>query len=153
MWQSNRMDFTLIPICSEIEHHLEYDKILRSYCAFCGKESISYRCINCEHGLCNTCYRDKMTEEELNDRFSYNKLRRAIIGIKDKLKQDKIFSDWFVGVSKESDEIYFYNPITRTLTYDYPLSPSPPSSPTPLTSDTPLSAGAPQPRIPKEDEE
>ena len=58
------MDFTLIPICSEIEHHLEYDKILRIKCEFCGKEGISYRCINCEYGLCNTCYMDKMAEEE-----------------------------------------------------------------------------------------
>jgi len=94
---------------------------------------------------------DKMAEEELNNRFSYNKLRKAIIKIKDKLKQDKIFTDWFVGVSKESDEIYFYNPITRTLTYDYPLSPEPPSSPTPLTNGTP-SAGAPKPRV-KDDED
>jgi hypothetical protein len=147
------MDFTLIPICSDIEHHLEYDKIPRSHCEFCGKEGISYRCINCEYGLCNTCYMDKMAEEELNDRFSYNKLRKAIVKIKEKLKQDKIFTDWFVGVSKESDEIYFYNPITRTLTYDYPLSPEPPSSPTPLTNDTPPSAGAPQPRIPRDDED
>ena len=146
------MDFTLIPICSEIEHHLEYDKILKEQCDFCGKVGISYRCINCEYGLCNTCYMDKMAEEELNDRFSYNKLRKYIVKIKEKLKQDKIFTDWLVGVSKESDEIYFYNPITRTLTYEYPLSPEPPSSPTPLTNDTPLSAGAPKPRIPKEDE-
>ena len=146
------MDLTLIPICSEIEHHLEYDKILREHCEFCGKEGISYRCINCEYGLCNTCYMDKMDEEELNDRFSCNKLREAIVMIKGKLKQDKIFLDWFVGVSKESDEIYFYNPITRTLTYDYPLSPEPPSSPTPLTNDTPQSAGAPKPRV-KDDED
>ena len=146
------MDLTLIPICSEIEHHLEYDKILREHCEFCGKEGISYRCINCEYGLCNTCYMDKMDEEELNDRFSCNKLREAIVMIKGKLKQDKIFLDWFVGVSKESDEIYFYNPITRTLTYDYPLSPEPPSSPTPLTNDTPQSAGAPKPRV-KDDEQ
>ena len=147
------MDFTLIPICSEIEHHLEYDKILRSYCAFCGKEGLSYRCINCEYGLCNTCYKDKMAEEKLNDRFSYNKLRKAIVKIKDKLKQDKIFSDWFVGLSKESDEIYFYNPITRTLTYDYPLSTEPPSSPTPLIRESPPSAQSPQPRIQDESDE
>jgi len=65
------------------------------------------------------------------------------------LKKDNIFLDWFVGISKESDEIYFYNPITRTLTYEYPLSPnppsSPPSSPTP-SYDTPPSAEAPKPR-------
>ena len=146
------MDFTLIPICSEIEHHLEYDKILRIQCEFCGKVGISYRCINCEHGLCNTCYMDKMAEEELNDKFSYSKIIKAIVKIKGKLKQDNIFSEWFVGVSKESDEIYFYNPITRTLTYDYPLSPEPPSSPTPLTNDTPPSAGVPKPRV-KDDED
>ena len=150
------MDFTLIPICSEIEHHLEYDKILRIHCEFCGKEGISYRCINCEYGLCNTCYMDKMAEEELNERFSYSKIIKALVKIKEKLKQDKIFSDWFVGVSKESSEIYFYNPITRTLTYEYPLSPDPPSSPTPSSPtpssptpsayDTPPSAEAPKPR-------
>ena len=79
------MDFTLIPICSEIEHHLEYDKILRIKCEFCGKEGISYRCINCEYGLCNTCYMDKMAEEELNEKFSYSKIIKALVKIKGKL--------------------------------------------------------------------
>ena len=146
------MDFTLIPICSEIEHHLEYDKILEVQCHFCGKVGISYRCINCEYGLCNTCYMDKMAEEELNERFSYSKIIKAIVKVKVKLKQDNIFSEWLVGVSKESDEIYFYNPKTRTLIYEYPLSPEPPSSPTPLTNDTPQSSGAPKPRV-KDDED
>jgi hypothetical protein len=95
---------------------------------------------------------DKMAEEELNDKFSYSKIRRAIVKIKEKLKTDKIFTDWFVGVSKESDEIYFYNPITRTLTYEYPLSPEPPSSPTTSAYDTPQSSGAPKPRV-KDDED
>jgi len=131
------MDFTLIPICSEIEHHLEYDNILKEQCAFCGKVGISYRCINCEHGLCNTCYMDKLAEEELNERFSYSRIIKAIVKIKGKLKKDNIISEWLVGVSKESQEIYFYNPITRTLTYEYPLSPDPPSSPTPSSYDTP----------------
>ena len=79
------MDFTLIPICSEIEHHLEYDKILEVQCNFCGKVGISYRCINCEYGTCNTCYMDKMAEEELNERFSYSDIIKGIVKINVKL--------------------------------------------------------------------
>jgi len=80
---------------------------------------------------------DKLAEEELNERFSYSRIIKAIVKIKGKLKKDNIISEWLVGVSKESQEIYFYNPITRTLTYEYPLSPDPPSSPTPSSYDTP----------------
>ena len=143
------MDFTLIPICSEIEHHLEYDKILEVQCNFCGKVGISYRCINCEYGTCNTCYMDKMAEEELNDRFTFNKLRKSLANIKGKLKKDNIFLDWFVGISKESDEIYFYNQTTRTLTYEYPLSPDPPLSPTTSVDDA--SEDAPEDDAPEGD--
>ena len=122
-------DFSLNPICSEIEHHIVYERIMENYyCEICGNEGIMYRCINCEYSLCGQCHKDKCGAEELSNRFTYDTIRKLIIKFKKRLTDDKLYS-WIVGRCIGSDEIYFYHPITNSITYEYPLSPKPPDSP------------------------
>ena len=126
-------DFTLTPVCSEIEHHIVYNNIVDSFvgiphCAVCKRQCIMYRCINCEYSLCGACHKDKCGSEEISNRFTYDSIRKSIIKFKKRLIDDKLYS-WSVGRAKESDDIYFYNPITNSIIYEYPLSPPPPPSP------------------------
>jgi len=121
-------DFSLNPICSEIEHHIAYDWIENYYCEICDHKNIKYRCVNCEYSLCGTCHKDKCAEEELSNRFTYDTIRKSMIKLRKRLIDDKLYS-WIVGRCSGSDEIYFYHPITNAITYEYPLSPQPPDSP------------------------
>ena len=125
-------DFTLTPICSEIDHHIQYENIMtRYYCEVCNKGGVMYRCINCEYSLCGPCHKDQCGAEELSNRFTYDSIRKTIIEFKDRLINDNISTIWCVGRSTGSNEIYFYNPNNHTVTYDYPISPVPPASPQP----------------------
>ena len=63
------MNFQLIPICSEIEHEMEYKYKDEGHCDICSKSGISYRCINCDYSRCSGCHRDILASEEISERL------------------------------------------------------------------------------------
>lgn len=124
------MELTLVPICSEIDHDLNYNYKPVSYCEICKKNNISYCCINCDYGRCSGCHRDILASEEIKERLRLAKLKNDIKLAENSLKIDKL-DDWEVMVS--NGEICYINKLTRSYSFDYPLSKSPN-----ITTDTSL---------------
>lgn len=117
------MNFKLIPICSEIEHEMEYKYKEGHQCDICHKKYISYRCINCEYGRCSKCHRDILASEEISERLRKEKIKNSIKLAESKLKEDGL-TQWTVMVS--NGEICYINKLMRTYSFDYPYTPPPP---------------------------
>ena len=120
------MNFTLIPICSEIEHDLKYDYKVGHNCEICKKSDISYRCANCDYGRCSGCHRDILASEKIKERLRLAKLKNDIKLAENCLKVDNL-DDWDVMVS--NGEICYINKLTRSYSFDYPSKSSPDLSP------------------------
>ena len=120
------MDYTLIPICTEIPHEMRYERKYNYYCDKCYKSVTYYRCNNCEYSLCKNCHMDKCAENTLRDKFMNRQFKQKLSDIVEKLKKDNIFSEWRFGLTDKTNEIYFYNQMTNTITYEYPLQGAPP---------------------------
>ena len=120
------MDFSLIPICSEIKHDLIYNYKEDFKCDICGKKKISYQCKNCEYSRCKNCHHDYIAQEEISERIRLSKLKNDIKLSKSRLKNDGL-NYWDVMVTK--GEICFVNKLSKTYSYDYPLSIIPDPSP------------------------
>jgi len=120
------MNLTLIPICSEIDHDLNYDYRSNSKCEICMKNHVSYRCINCEYGRCSMCHRDILAAEEIKERLRIAKVKNNIKIAEKNLKKDQL-NDWDVMVVQ--GEICYINKLTRSYSYDYPIVVSPRKSP------------------------
>tara|TARA_A200000113_G_C8831751_1_gene343952 strand:- start:408 stop:875 length:468 start_codon:yes stop_codon:yes gene_type:complete len=117
------MNLTLVPICSEIDHDLNYDYNENTKCEICMKNYVSYRCINCDYGRCSKCHRDILAAEEIKERLRIAKIKNNIKIAEKNLKKDHL-DDWDVMVVQ--GEICYINKLTRSYSYDYPLSKSPP---------------------------
>lgn len=120
------MDFSLIPICSEIKHDLIYNYKEDFKCDICGKKKISYQCKNCEYSKCKNCHHDYIAQEEISERIRLSKLKNDIKISEKRLKKDGL-NYWDVMVT--NGEICFVNKLSRTYSYDYPLSIIPDPSP------------------------
>ena len=120
------MNLTLVPICSEIDHDLNYDYRVDDKCEICMKNQVSYRCINCEYGRCSRCHRDILAAEEIKERLRIAKVKNNIKIAEKKLKKDQL-NDWDVMVVQ--GEICYINKLTRSYSYDYPLLKPPDLSP------------------------
>jgi hypothetical protein len=120
------MDFSLIPICSEIKHDLIYNYKEDFKCDICGKKKISYQCKNCEYSRCKNCHHDYIAQEEISERIRLSKLKNDIKISEKRLKKDGL-NYWDVMVT--NGEICFVNKLSRTYSYDYPLSIIPDPSP------------------------
>ena len=120
------MDYTLIPICNEIPHEMRYERQDSFFCEICNKGGTYYRCNNCEYGLCKNCYMNKCAENTLRNKFMNRDFKQKLSDILEKLKKDNIFSEWRFGITDKTNEIYFYNQMTNTITYEYPLQGAPP---------------------------
>tara|TARA_A100001015_G_scaffold148400_1_gene164597 strand:+ start:7181 stop:7657 length:477 start_codon:yes stop_codon:yes gene_type:complete len=119
------MDFTLVPICSEVDHEMEY--IHKSgKCDICRKNNISYCCINCEYSRCSRCHRDILAEQEIKSRLIHERIKNNIKLAEGRLKEDGL-CDWDVMVV--DGEICYINKLLRTYSYDYPKSKTPELSP------------------------
>ena len=127
------MDFTLVPICSEIDHDLKYNYKEGYKCEICNKSYISYRCVNCDYGRCSGCHRDILAEKEIKERLKHERIKKDIKHAENKLKKDGL-DDWNVMVV--NGEICYINKLVKTYSYDYPLSVEPDLSPE--TIETPL---------------
>ena len=136
------MDFSLIPICSEISHKMSY-KYKEGYrCDICNKEHISYICINCEYSRCSGCHRDILASEEISERLRKGRIKNDIKLAETKLKEDGL-TQWDVMVS--NGEICYVNKLVKTYSFDYPydknmkgLSPS--KSPEVITINIPTTS-------------
>ena len=113
------MDFTLVPVCSEKEHELDYDYKEGYKCEICFKTGVSYRCNNCDYRRCSKCHRDILASEEIKERLKIAKFKNDIKIAEHKLKRDNL-EDWEVMVS--NSEIYYINKLTLSYSYDYPYS-------------------------------
>ena len=120
------MDLSLIPICSEIKHDLIYNHNEDYNCDICGKKKISYQCKNCEYSRCKNCYHDYIAQEEISERIKLSKLKNDIKISELRLRKDGL-NYWDVMVT--NGEICFVNKLSRTYSYDYPLSIIPDASP------------------------
>ena len=120
------MNLTLVPICSEIDHDLNYDYREGVKCEICMKNYVSYGCINCEYGRCSICHRDILAAEEIKERLRIAKVKNNIKIAEKKLKKDQL-NDWDVMVVQ--GEICYINKLTRSYSYDYPIVVSPRKSP------------------------
>ena len=130
------MNLELIPVCSEKDHDIRYKYNEEFYCVICNNEGTSYRCINCEYCICSKCHRNlqKMI-----------KTLRVSSSDLDKMRKDEQFRididglfDWVVRISK-SKELYYYNVITKTISYDYPSTLEPDVSPEIILEENSLS--------------
>ena len=113
------MELTLVPICSEIDHVLNYDYKIGYSCEICKKSDISYRCANCDYGRCSGCHRDVLASERIKERLRIAKLKNDIKISENSLKVDKL-DDW--GVMVSNGEICYINKLTRSYSFDYPYS-------------------------------
>ena len=120
------MAFTLIPICSEIGHELQYQFKTSYNCEICNKTGISYRCINCEYGRCKDCHQDIVGSENISKRLKNGRINNDIRLAEINLEKDGL-TQWRVSLTDE--EICYVNNKTKTRTFDYPISASPPPSP------------------------
>tara|TARA_B100000902_G_scaffold277511_1_gene263274 strand:+ start:572 stop:1048 length:477 start_codon:yes stop_codon:yes gene_type:complete len=120
------MNFTLVPICSEIDHEMEYNYKENYKCDICDKYEISYCCINCEYSRCSKCHRDILASEDIKNRLRHNRIKNNIKLAENRLKDDGL-DGWDVMVV--NGEICYINKLLRTYSYDYPKSVSPESSP------------------------
>ena len=120
------MNFQLIPICSEIEHEMEYKYKDEGHCDICSKSGISYRCINCDYSRCSGCHRDILASEEISERLRKAKIKNDIKLAELKLKEDGL-TQWDVMVS--NGEICYVNKLMRTYSFDYPYTEPPNNSP------------------------
>lgn len=120
------MNLTLVPICSEIDHDLNYDYRGGVKCEICMKDPVSYRCINCEYGRCSRCHKDILAAEEIKERLRIAKVKNNIKIAEKNLKKDQL-NDWDVMVVQ--GEICYINKLTRSYSYDYPIVVSPRKSP------------------------
>lgn len=119
------MNFQLIPICSEIEHEMEY-KYKEGHCDICSKRVVSYRCKNCDYSRCSGCHRDILASEEISERLRKAKIKNDIRLSELKLKEDGL-SGWDVMVS--DGEICYVNKLKSTYSFEYPYIAPPENSP------------------------
>jgi hypothetical protein len=122
------MDYTLVPICNEIPHEMRYERHDIFFCEICNKGETYYRCNYCEFSLCKNCHMNKCAENTLRDKFMKPEYKHKLSRILGKLKKDNLFSEWKFGLTDKTSEIYYYNQMTNTITYEYPLQEAPPSS-------------------------
>tara|TARA_B100000674_G_C37776508_1_gene885129 strand:+ start:317 stop:802 length:486 start_codon:yes stop_codon:yes gene_type:complete len=115
------MDLSLIPVCDDNGHQLEYKYQSNLYCNICNKKGISNYCIHCDYSRCAKCHND-ILEEKRRETFQNavlnykkkDKLRKE----QNKLNQDG-FNYWIAKLSEEN-EIYYVNRFTNTISYEYP---------------------------------
>jgi len=130
------MDFTLIPICSENGHTMSNKINCHNFCDICYKGGVHYKCNDCEENWCKSCHREnKKLEREKSKKkrpprekglsISQN-FRDIKLAAQDKLDSDNL-TDWRIKFTGE--EIYYYNVVTKSFTYDYPIVSEPPISP------------------------
>ena len=70
------MDLSLIPICNESNHILEYKYKRNLYCVICNRKGISNYCIHCDYIRCARCHKN-IIDKERRDNF-----KNAIMKIK-----------------------------------------------------------------------
>jgi len=120
------MDFTLVPICSEIKHTMGYSIMSDYQCDICLEGYISWQCINCEYSRCSKCHRNKLAENEIKVRLNYVKMKNEIKLAEMKLKMDGL-DCWDVIV--RDGEICYVKKTSKTYSYDYPKCNVPEMSP------------------------
>ena len=128
------MDFTLIPVCNEIKHVMDYHKRSSRRCDICRTGCISYQCINCEYSRCSKCHRDKLAEDDIKVRLNYVKMKNELRLVDMKLKMDGL-DNWTVMV--KDSEILYVNKLTQCHSYEYPKCDIPGISPG-ISPDTPV---------------
>jgi len=111
------MNLTLIPVCSEKEHELDYDYKEGYKCEICFKVGVSYRCNNCDYRRCSKCHRDILASEEIKEGLKVAKLKNDIRIVEYNLKRDNL-DDWEVIIS--NSDICYINKLTHKYSYDYP---------------------------------
>tara|TARA_B100001093_G_C26304011_1_gene790645 strand:+ start:66 stop:608 length:543 start_codon:yes stop_codon:yes gene_type:complete len=135
------MDLKLIPVCSEKEHIMEYNYSEKYNCDICNHRGISYNCINCEYYRCSKCHRDILSkggDKHGGLRVSHSDLIKIRKDEQFRIDKDGLF-DWIVRTSSEDMGLYYYNVITKTISYDYPITSPPNISPETILKDNPLS--------------
>ena len=120
------MDFQLIPICSEVEHEMEYKYKVGHQCDICSRKVISYRCKNCEYSRCSRCHRDILASEEISERLRKEKIKNDIKLSELRLTADGL-TEWEVMVS--NSEICYVKKLKSTYSFDYPYVVPPENSP------------------------
>ncbi len=128
------MDFTLIPVCNEIKHVMDYHIRTSHRCDICQTGRVSYQCLNCEYSRCSKCHRDKLAEDDINARLNYVKMKNELRLADMKLKMDG-FDNWTVMV--KDNEILYVNQLTQCHSCEYPKIDIPDRSPD-RSPDTPL---------------
>ena len=132
------MDLTLIPICNEIQHVMDYHRRSSRRCDICQNGCVSYQCINCEYSRCSKCHRDKLAEDDINARLNYVKMKNELRLADIKLKMDGL-DNWTAMVKDK--EILYVNQLTLCHSYEYPKIDIPDRSPdrSPgISPDTPI---------------
>ena len=129
------MNFQLIPICSEVEHEMEYKYKDEGHCDICGKKVVSYRCKNCDYSRCSGCHRDILASEEISERLRKAKIKNDIKLSELRLKEDGL-TEWDVMVS--NGEICYVNKLKSTYSFDYPYVVPPENSPIAKTEVRPI---------------
>ena len=122
------MDLTLIPICNEIKHVMDYHKRSSRRCDICQNGCVSWFCINCEYSRCSKCHRDKLAEEDIKVRLNYVKMKNELRLADMKLKMDGL-DNWTAMVKDR--EILYVNKLTHCHSYEYPKCDIPGISPIP----------------------
>jgi len=134
------MNLELIPICNDQGHDIRYKYNDEFYCVICNNEGTSYRCINCEYCICSKCHRNllKKEKEKLSLlQVSTSELDKIIRQEQIRIDTDGLF-DWIVRISKDK-ELYYYNGITKGISYDYPITAVPDVSPETILKENSLS--------------
>ena len=128
------MNFTLVPICSEVEHEMGYYYKSDYRCDICNVQGVSYCCNNCEYSRCSKCHRNILGEQEIRDRLRHSRIKNNIKLAELRLKDDGL-NEWDVMVV--DGEICYINKLLRTYSYDYPKSTTPESTPESLPTPIP----------------
>tara|TARA_Y100000590_G_scaffold416634_1_gene515584 strand:- start:86 stop:565 length:480 start_codon:yes stop_codon:yes gene_type:complete len=118
------MDLSLVPICNDNDHILEYKYKPNIYCVICNKKGISNYCIHCDYSRCAKCNKniiDKKRRDTFKDAVMNHKKKERLRKEQNKLNNDGM-NHWIVKISdkKEKDELYYINRFTNTISFDYP---------------------------------
>tara|TARA_Y100001970_G_C14045690_1_gene756205 strand:- start:40 stop:501 length:462 start_codon:yes stop_codon:yes gene_type:complete len=115
------MNLSLVPICDDNGHQLEYKYQHNLYCILCNKRGISNYCIHCDYCRCAQCHNniiDQKKREEFKNIVMNYKNKEIIRKEQNKLNHDG-FDCWYVKLS-DNNELYYVNRFTNTITYEYP---------------------------------
>ena len=119
------MDLSLVPICNENNHILEYKYKRNLYCVICNRKGISNYCIHCDYSRCAKCHKniiDQITRDNFKDAIMNYKKKERLRNEQNKLNNDGM-SHWIVKIAEdkeEKDELYYINRFTNTISFDYP---------------------------------